>query len=44
MANAQIEYKKTVARLNNSTRLEKMKKRNACVEDLKTYAITRLMN
>ena len=42
MASAQIEYKKLVARTNNSTRLEKMKKRNQCVVDLKTYSMTRL--
>ena len=33
-----------VARSNNETRLEKMKKRNACVEDLKVLAINRLQN
>ena len=39
---AEIEHRKMVARSNNATRLEKMKKRNACVEDLKVLAINRL--
>ena len=38
----QIEHRKMVARSNNETRLEKMKKRNECVENLKVLAITRL--
>ena len=33
-----------VARSNNETRLEKMKKRNACIEDLRVLSITRLQN
>lgn len=33
-----------VARSNNETRLEKMKKRNECVENLKVLAITKLQN
>ena len=43
-SDAQIEHRKMVARSNNETRLEKMKKRNACVEDLKVLAINRLQN
>ena len=31
-----------VARLNNETRLKKMKKRNECIENLKVLAISRL--
>ena len=31
-----------VARSNNETRLEKMKKRNECIDDLKVLAINRL--
>ena len=31
-----------VARSNNETRLEKMKKRNVCIDDLKVLAINRL--
>ena len=44
MSDQQIEHRKMVARSNNETRLEKMKKRNACVEDLKVLAINRLQN
>ena len=33
-----------VARSNNETRLEKMKKRNECVINLKVLAINRLQN
>ena len=38
----QIEHRKMVARSNNETRLEKMKKRAACVDSLKMQAIDRL--
>ena len=40
----QIEHRKMVARSNNETRLEKMKKRNECIEKLKILAINRLQN
>lgn len=42
MAAQQIEYKKMVARSNNSTRLIKMQKRNECVVNLKKYSINAL--
>lgn len=42
MADMQIEHRKMVARSNNETRLEKMKKRAACVENLKVLAIRKL--
>jgi hypothetical protein len=44
MADQQIEHRKMVARSNNETRLEKMKKRNECVENLKVLSINRLQN
>ncbi len=44
MSDQQINHRKMVARSNNETRLEKMKKRNACIEDLKKLAINRLTN
>lgn len=39
MADQQIEHRKMVARSNNETRLEKMKKRNECVVNLKVLSI-----
>ena len=44
MEDQQIEHRKMVARSNNETRLEKMKKRNECVVNLKVLAINRLQN
>ena len=44
MEDQQIEHRKMVARSNNETRLEKMKKRNECVINLKVLAINRLQN
>ena len=44
MSDQQIEHRKMVARSNNETRLEKMKKRNACVENLKVMAVNRLQS
>ena len=42
MEDMQIEHRKMVARSNNETRLEKMKKRAACVDSLKVMALDRL--
>ena len=42
MSDQQIEHRKMVARLNNETRLTKMKKRNECIENLKVLSISRL--
>jgi hypothetical protein len=39
-----IEFKKMVAKSNNETRLEKMKKRNECLESLKTMSINKLQS
>jgi len=38
----QIEHRKMVARTNNETRLQKMTKRAACVDNLKVLSINQL--
>ena len=44
MSDQQIDHRKMVARSNNETRLEKMKKRNECIDNLKVLAINRLQS
>lgn len=44
MEKQQIEHKKTVAKKNNEMRVQKMEKRNKCLEDLRKLTMNRLQN
>ncbi len=44
MEDAKINYRIAIAQKTNATRLEKMKKRNQCMDELKASALYRLQN